>query len=145
MRKDPTAMLRDYDSVLVSHFNNVGKLLGLTKKQAEKYETSKVIDVPGGSGFGHQSKAQPSPHSEEFRKVGNKLRLFIITPEMKEDILRGIPQFYAGGLIKRKAYSRGTGVASSLSDQTKEVLSNRKETVFGRTGKVLDTLRKVQY
>jgi hypothetical protein len=110
--KNPEAMVKNYDKVLVKLLNNFAK----------NYK-EEVIDI-GDAGY---------------------VRKLKITPEMKDDILRGLPQFYAGGLIKRKAYSRGTGVASSLSDQTKEVLSNRKETVFGRTGKVLDTLRKVQY
>ena len=113
-RKDPAAMLKDYDSVLVSHFNNVGRLLGLTQKQAKKYETSKVIDVPGGSEFGHQSESQPAPHSKAFSRWGNRMRLFIITPEMKEDILRGVPQFYAGGLMKRKAFRTGGKVLNTL-------------------------------
>jgi len=112
LRKNPEAMVKNYDKVLVKLLNNFAK----------KYK-EEVIDI-GDAGYA---------------------RKLTITPEMKADILRGLPQFYAGGLIKRKAYSGGTGVASSLSDQTKEVLSNRKETVFGRTGKVLDTLRKVQY
>ena len=134
-KKDPTAMLKHYDDVLVSHFNNIGRLLVLPKKQAKKYETSKVIDIPGGSGFDHQAKSQPTPHSEEFRHQGNKMRMFVLTPEMKKDILRGLPQFYAGGLMKRRAYSEG-GLYKILKGDTLSEIARDNNTSVDELAKL---------
>ena len=81
LRKNPEAMVKNYDKVLVKLLNNFAK----------KYK-EEVTDI-GETGY---------------------RRELTITPEMKDDILRGLPQFYAGGLMKRKAFRTGGKVLNTL-------------------------------
>ena len=81
LRKNPEAMVKNYDKVLVKLLNNFAK----------KYK-EEVTDI-GETGY---------------------KRELTITPEMKDDILRGLPQFYAGGLMKRKAFRTGGKVLNTL-------------------------------
>lgn len=64
------------------------------------------------------------------------LRQFQVTDEMKEDILRGLPQFYAGGLInKRKAYSEG-GLYKILTGDTLSKIARDNNTTVGELAKL---------
>tara|TARA_R110002167_G_scaffold90487_1_gene243845 strand:- start:21 stop:3464 length:3444 start_codon:yes stop_codon:yes gene_type:complete len=92
--KNPTAMLRNYDVILPGILNNFGsKKIGSAE--------GKAVMAPG---YGEKVQNTKSEYS----------RKFILTPEMKADILRGLPQFYAGGLMKRKAYNNGGKVLNTL-------------------------------
>ena len=64
------------------------------------------------------------------------LRQFQVTDEMKADILRGLPQFYAGGLInKRKAYSEG-GLYKILTGDTLSKIARDNNTTVGELAKL---------
>ncbi len=64
------------------------------------------------------------------------LRRFQVTDEMKADILRGLPQFYAGGLInKRKAYSEG-GLYKILTGDTLSKIARDNNTTVGELAKL---------
>ena len=92
--KNPTAMLRNYDVILPGILNNFGsKKIGSAE--------GKAVIAPG---YGEKVQNTKSEYARKFR----------LTPEMKADILRGLPQFYAGGLMKRKAYNNGGRVLNTL-------------------------------
>ena len=104
---DPTALEKNYDKVLVSLLNNFGKKY---KKEVKDIESNYV----------------------DSRKSSNgRMRLFPLTPEMKEDILRGLPQFYAGGVIKRRAYKEGGEVEYEIQsgDTLSAIAKDRGTTV----------------
>jgi len=102
-KKDPTAMLRSYDVVLPGILNKFGK------KYNKKVEdvNSDYVRTFSQIDFNEYEVDDTIPEP-------NVIRLFSLTPEMKADILRGLPQFYAGGLMKRKAYKEGGKVLNTL-------------------------------
>ena len=104
---DPTALEKNYDKVLVSLLNNFG----------EKYK-KEVKDIE-------------SNYVDSRKSSNGRMRLFPLTPEMKEDILRGLPQFYAGGVIKRRAYKEGGEVEYEIQsgDTLSEIAKDRGTTV----------------
>jgi len=95
--------LRSYDVVLPGILNKFGK------KYNKKVEdvNSDYVRTFSQIDFNEYEVDDTIPEP-------NVIRLFSLTPEMKADILRGLPQFYAGGLMKRKAYKEGGKVLNTL-------------------------------
>ena len=99
------ALVKNYDKVLVKLLNNFAKKYEQEVINLETYPVSTDLDIVSYRGQGY-------------------IKMLPITPEMKRDILRGLPQFYAGGLMKRKAYS----VAGAVAKAGTKLFSKVKDT-----------------
>ena len=99
----------DYDNLIVPTGKEQIRRYGNTFNPDAMIKNYDKVLVTLLNNFGKKYK-------EEVTDIGNSglQRQLQITPEMKEDILRGLPQFYAGGLMKRKAYNNGGKVLNTL-------------------------------